>query len=78
MSIAPDGFDYDYERSRAAVAVACLRWLRCTGPAIDLGVEREIPPVVDFLRDPFPIVSPAHAPEPGDSPHPLWDRWLDG
>ncbi len=33
MPIAPE--EFDYERSRAAVTVACLQWLRCTGPAVE-------------------------------------------
>ena len=72
-TIAPDSFDR--ERSRAAVAVACLQWLRCTGPAIDLGVMREPPHDAPDLP---PIVRPALAPESGGLPHPLWDRWIDG
>ena len=77
MSIAPD--ESDFERSRAAVAVACLQWLRCTGPAIEAGPARPTPPdVAGLLRGPSPIASPDHAPDPRDLPHPLWDRWLDG
>jgi hypothetical protein len=75
MTTDPDAFDFDYERSRAAVAVACLQWLRCTGPAIDSGVAREIPTAV---ADRPPIASPTQANDPSDLPHPLWDRWLDG
>ena len=79
MAIALDEFDYDYERSRTAVAVACLQWLRCTGPVVDFEVAREIPPAVaDLPRDPSAIASPVPIQDPGDSPHPLWDRWLDG
>jgi hypothetical protein len=73
MSIDLDGIDFDYERSRAAVAVACLQWLRCTGPAIGPGVAREIPPEV---AESAPIEGAI--PDPYFSPHPLWDRWLDG
>ncbi len=77
MSTPLDDLDFDYERSRAAVAVACLQWLRCTGPAIDLGMARETRPVVAQLpRDPQLIEGPIHAHDV--SPHPLWDRWLDG
>src|SRR5205807_300345 len=74
MSIDPDAF----ERSRAAVAVSCLRWLQCTGPAI--GPERAPARdrVPDRLRD-EPLVRLIQVPEPATSPkHPLWDRWLDG
>ena len=74
MPIAPE--EFDYERSRAAVAVACLQWLHCTGPTIEPEPARATPPdVAELLRNPPPIVSPTHA---GDLPHPLWDRWLDG
>jgi hypothetical protein len=73
MSIGPD--EFNFERSRAAVTIACLQWLRCTGPAIDPGVAREIPPAV---ADRPPIASPTQATDPVGLPHPLWDRWLDG
>jgi hypothetical protein len=73
MSIALDEFDYDYERSRAAIAVACLQWLRCTGPAIDHEVGRGAPPEVP--RDSPPDERPMPVEE--FTPHPLWDRWLD-
>jgi hypothetical protein len=76
MTTDPDEFDFDFERSRAAVAVACLQWLRCTGPAVDVGDGRENPP--DVTRDPSPIGGPDHVSDQGYSPHPLWDRWLDG
>ena len=67
MSIAPD----EFERSRAAVAVSCLRWLQCTGPAIDPArrAPRVDPPPVEIRPIPEP---------PVPSQHPLWDRWLDG
>jgi hypothetical protein len=74
MSIAPE--EFDYERSRAAVTVACLQWLRCTGPAIDPEPSRvTAPDIAKLLREDASIVSPVHIPEPS---HPLWDRWLDG
>lgn len=77
MPTAPD--EFDFERSRAAVAVACLQWLRCTGPAIDLGTARAAPPdVAGVFRDPPTMVGPTQAPDDGNLPHPLWDRWLDG
>ena len=61
----------DPERSRAAVAVACLRWLRCTGPSVDNGSAPDgstWPPVDARPAVVFPV----------EDPHPLWDRWLDG
>ncbi len=73
MAVDPDAFDFDYERSRAAVAVACLQWLRCTGPAIDLETPRDS---AEVPRDSRPIEDPI--PSLDFSPHPLWDRWLDG
>jgi hypothetical protein len=74
MSIALD--EFDYERSRAAVAVACLQWLRCTGPAIEPAPTHVTSPdIANLLHEESPIVSPIHPLEP---PHPLWDRWLDG
>jgi hypothetical protein len=76
MSIDPDAF----ERSRAAVAVSCLRWLQCTGPAVEPEPERAPvrDRVLDRLRD-EPLVRLIQVPEPPVSPmHPLWDRWLDG
>jgi hypothetical protein len=76
MTTDPDDLDFDFERSRAAVAVACLQWLRCTGPAIDLGVARE--GSSDVTRDSSPVEGPDHASDREYSPHPLWDRWLDG
>ena len=77
MSIAPD--EFDLERSRAAVAVACLQWLRCTGPTSEPGPARATPPIVaDILRDPPPIAGPIQDEGPFHLPHPLWDRWLDG
>ncbi len=68
MPDAPDTF----ERSRAAVAVSCLRWLQCTGPGPvaprpSRGPKPDAPPTVGI--GPIP---------PVDAPHPLWDRWLDG
>jgi hypothetical protein len=68
--------DSEAERSRAAVAVACLEWLRCTGPVIHLGPSRNTSPLVaelldDTSLDECPV---AHL----DPPHPLWDRWIDG
>ncbi len=59
------------ERARAAVAVACLRWLRCTGPG-PLAID---PP----HRESRDVRALDQGPPPGTSPaHPLWDRWLDG
>ena len=64
----------EIERARAAVSVACLRWLR---PEIDSArpprayVVREDEPV-------FRLVDPPIAPGPRDRDHPLWDRWIDG
>jgi hypothetical protein len=78
MATAPD--EFESERSRAAVAVACLQWLRCTGPATppDSQPPHVTSPVVaELLRnasrslDPIPELEPTH-------PHPLWDRWIDG
>ncbi len=60
------------ERARAAVAVACLAWLRCTGPASGLPAEGP-------GRDPGSTPRPSPLPPLSLSPdHPLWDRWLDG
>ena len=75
MTTAPEFFEYDHERSRAAVAVACLRWLGCTGPAVEFDPDREVPSKTDGLP---PLASPEEAASPIGSPHPLWDRWLDG
>ena len=75
MTTAPD--EFDFERSRAAVAVACLQWLRCTGPAIDPD-RGTSPDVADPARNPPSILGPIHDPDDGNLPHPLWDRWLDG
>jgi hypothetical protein len=67
---------FESERSRAAVAVACLQWLQCTGPSIELRPSRITPPdVAELLRNSPSIVSPIHDHEP---PHPLWDQWIDG
>jgi hypothetical protein len=77
MPIVPE--EFDFERSRAAVAVACLQWLQCTGPAIEPELARVTSSkVVDLSRNPPPIVSPDQVPDSADLPHPLWDRWLDG
>lgn len=66
----------ELERSRAAVAIACLEWLRCTGPAIQPGPSHLTSPVVaEILRNPSLNVRPVPNLEPT---HPLWDRWLDG
>jgi hypothetical protein len=78
MTTDPDAFDFDYERSRAAVAVACLQWLRCTGPAVDFDVAREASPDVTLLQNSSTIEGLAQVSDSGYSPHPLWDRWLDG
>jgi hypothetical protein len=75
MTTNPESFEYDYERSRAAVAVACLQWLRCTGPTTEWDGTPEVAsevdslPAIEWLED---VASPI------GSPHPLWDRWLDG
>lgn len=76
MTTDPDAleFAYDSERSRAAVAVACLRWLGHTGPPSDRGTTSEAPPIgqpasSDVSDRPF---------DPDAWPHPLWDRWIDG
>jgi hypothetical protein len=67
MSINP----VEIERSRAAVAVSCLRWLQCTGPAIE--------PARVAPRDDPPTLSIRPIPEPPAGPtHPLYDPWLDG
>jgi hypothetical protein len=73
MTTDPDDleFDFDLERSRAVVAVACLQWLECKGPAIE---PDQVAP-----RHNDPSVSFQPIPEPSGEPiHPLWDRWLDG
>ncbi len=57
------------ERARAAVAVACLAWLRCSGPAA--------PPAEAPDRRSRMTLDPS-PPLPGSGGHPLWDRWLDG
>jgi hypothetical protein len=72
MPIAPE--EFDYERSRAAVAVACLQWLRCTGPAIEPEPSR----VTRLPGEESSIESQIPTSDPADLPHPLWDRWLDG
>ena len=74
MSIAPDAF----ERSRAAVVVSCLRWLQCTGPAIEPEVARWPDRSAGFLRDDPPLVRIGEVPAMAPPTHPLWDRWLDG
>ena len=74
MSIAPE----DYERSRAAVAVSCLEWLRCTGPAAVSGSSRMPARAVEIERDEPPLVRVIEVPTPAPPTHPLWDRWLDG
>ena len=73
METPADTFDlgFDPERSRAAVAVACLEWLRCTGPVAPRW------PLSEFA-EPGPKVAPIPARDPMDWPHPLWDDWLDG
>ena len=67
MSINPA----EIERSRAAVAVSCLRWLQCTGPAVEPArvVSRDGPPTSNIP----PILEPTVRPT-----HPLYDPWLDG
>ncbi len=66
----------ELERSRAAVTVACLEWLRCTGPAINTGPAHVASPIVaELLRIPITDDQRISDPEP---PHPLWDRWIDG
>ncbi len=67
-----------FEHSRAAVAVSCLEWLRCTGPAVAPARVR-VPDraVGDHLREGPPVRVGQDAGL--DSPaHPLGDRWLDG
>jgi hypothetical protein len=68
MTTELDPDDFDLERSRAAVAIACLEWLRCTGPSPDAS------------RAPSHPEAPARNREdnPFDHRHPLWDRWIDG
>lgn len=74
MSIDPDAF----ERSRAAVAVSCLEWLRCTGPAT-VSVSSRMPDrAIEIPRDGPPLVRVIEVPTPAPPSHPLWDRWLDG
>jgi hypothetical protein len=73
--MSTDSDSSEIERSRAAVAVACLQWLRCTGPTAQPRPTHVPSPVVADLRE-FPTnVSPDLD---LDSPHPLWDRWIDG
>ncbi len=69
MTIAPDGFDF--ERSRAAVAVSCLRWLQYAGPTIDPARRAPRP-------EPSPVEVRSIPDPPAEPRHPLWDRWLDG
>jgi hypothetical protein len=76
MTTRPDEFDFQIERSRAAVTIACLEWLRCKGPLAEVEPTRVTSPdVVRILID-----SPVNlgSPNPFDPPHPLWDRWIDG
>jgi hypothetical protein len=64
----------EIERARAAVSVACLRWLRAE-------VEAVHPPRAYVSREreePFRLVEPPIMPEPRDREHPLWDLWIDG
>ena len=71
METAPD----ESERARAAVAVSCLRWLGCTGPAaVATGPNRHDPRAA---RRP-PRADPPPPADPAPSPRPLWDPWLDG
>jgi hypothetical protein len=64
----------EIERARAAVAVACLRWLR---PEVESG---RLPRAYIVREDEkvFRLVDPLIAPRPQDPEHPLWDRWIDG
>ncbi|WP_435008843.1 hypothetical protein P12x_000092 [Tundrisphaera lichenicola] len=70
MTIPPDA----YERSRAAVAISCLKWLQCTGPASDRVPDR----IVEFPSDDPPLVRVREVSTVDLVTHPLWDRWLDG
>jgi len=78
METSPD----DFERARAAVAVSCLRWLRCTGPgAVATEPPRHDPRAVRRLLATDPPLVPVRPPPtttPPSPDHPLWDRWLDG
>jgi hypothetical protein len=74
MSIDPDAF----ERSRAAVAVSCLEWLRCTGPGTTSGSPRRPDRAIEPPRDEPTLVRVIEIPTPAPPTHPLWDRWLDG
>ncbi len=65
MQSTPD----ESERARAAVSLACLAWLRHTGPAPG-GVP-------DGRQEPRTVPFPAPTP-PDRAGHPLWDRWVDG
>jgi hypothetical protein len=74
MATIPD--EFETERSRAAVTVACLQWLRCTGPAIKARPARlTAPEVEELLRNTPTNPRLIHNLNP---PHPLWDRWIDG
>jgi hypothetical protein len=74
MSIDPDAF----ERSRAAVAVSCLRWLQCTGPRKAAEPAGLADRAIEFPRDEPVLVRVIEAPRLASPMHPLWDRWLDG
>jgi hypothetical protein len=73
MATIPD--EFEIERSRAAVTVACLEWLRCTGPAIEARpASPTAPEVEELLRNTPTNPRLTHNLNP---PHPLWDRWID-
>jgi hypothetical protein len=65
---------HEIERARAAVSVACLRWLRSE-------IEAVHPPRSYFTREreeSFRLAEPPVEPRPRGRDHPLWDRWIDG
>ena len=64
----------EIERARAAVSVACLRWLRSE-------IEAVHPPRAQAVREPEESSRLAEPPvelSPRGQDHPLWDRWIDG
>jgi hypothetical protein len=65
----------EIEQARAAVSVACLRWLRSEGEAVHPAPAPRRAPRdlgrIELFDDP---AGPAvHS----DRDHPLWDPWLD-
>jgi hypothetical protein len=77
MTTTPDEFEFEIERSRAAVTIACLEWLRCTGPATSPRTPSARVTSPDAVEIHHESPTNLHLIQNLDHPHPLWDRWID-